>query len=227
MAAAAKKTNWFAVGVSIAVVVVLVALGGLVVFLNNQATAPGAAPSSSIIDEETGAISFGSGDEEVATYVDFMCPACGSFEQRFGEGLQTAAANGDITLQVHPIAILNHLSGGTDFSSRSASAMYCVAESAPDAALDFFNMMFANQPQEGGSGLADEQIVGFAEEVGAGDAASCIADGTYMKFVDSLTPKTPAGPRGISTPTLTINGELIDNPNGSDVLPKLLAGFED
>ena len=66
MAAAKSNTNWFAIGVSIAVVVVLVAIGGLVVFLNNQATSPGAAPKANdTFNSETGAISFGDGEDTI------------------------------------------------------------------------------------------------------------------------------------------------------------------
>ncbi len=54
-------------------------------------TAPGAAPKSDIINEETGAISFGDGKDEVDTFVDFMCPICGDFEKQYGEQLQAAA----------------------------------------------------------------------------------------------------------------------------------------
>src|SRR5690606_29142753 len=115
---------------------------------NNRATAPGVAPEGAIINSETGAISFGSGSSTVATYIDFMCPACGSFEANFGEALNTAAESDEITLQVHPIAILDHQSQGTSFSSRAASALYCVATEAPEAALEFQMQMFVNQPSQ-------------------------------------------------------------------------------
>jgi protein-disulfide isomerase len=211
MAAAQGKTNWFAIGISAAVVVVLVVLGGLVVFLNNQATAPGQAPeSSALIDSESGAISFGEGETTVDTYVDFMCPACGSFEAQYGETLQDAASNDEITLKIHPVAILNHLSQGTDYSSRAGGAMYCVAAEAPDAALDFFNSLFANQPQEATAGLTDEEISAFAEQAGAGAAAECIADGTYMDYVDDQTKASDIA----STPTVELDGERLDLQNG-------------
>lgn len=207
MAAANGKTNWFAIGISAAVVVALVALGGVVVALNNQATAPAPTPESSIVNAETGAITFGKGETEIDTFLDFMCPACNSFEQQYGSTLQDAAANDEITLNIHPIAILDHLSQGTNYSSRAAGAMYCVAEKAPDAALDFMNLMFANQPQEASSGLDDAAIAAIAKEVGAEAAASCIADGTYKKL-----PAQQASAHEIrGTPTIEIDGERLEN----------------
>lgn len=223
MAAANAQKNWFAIGVSIVVVVVLVALGGLVFWLNNQATAPGAAPEGDIINSETGAISFGEGDDTVATYIDFMCPVCNQFEQAYGEQLQTGAANDDITLEIHPIAILNHMSQNTDYSSRSAGAMYCVAAEAPDSALDFMALLFENQPTEQSAGLTDDQLSAFADQAGAAGAADCIADGTYMKFVEDRTPETPPNANGqIGTPTVTINGERIENSDAQARFAELL-----
>lgn len=206
MAAAKSNTNWFAIWVSIAVVVVLVGLGAVVVFLNNQATAPGVAPKSAIVNEETGAISFGEGKDEVDTYVDFMCPICGQFEQQYGEQLQSAAANGDITLNLHPISILDRYSQNTKFSTRAAGAMYCVAAEAPDSALDFFNQLFANQPAENSAGLSDDELAALAEQSGAGAAADCIAEGTYMDFVGDQTEKHEIQ----GTPTIEVNGKRLD-----------------
>src|SRR5690606_19045280 len=133
-------------------------------------------------------------EDEVDTYVDFMCPICGDFENAYGEQLQTAAANDEITLNIHPISILNRASQGTDYSSRAASAMYCVAAEEPDAALDFFNSLFENQPAEGTPGLSDDELTALAEEAGAAGAAECIADGTYMKFSEDQVAETPPNP---------------------------------
>lgn len=218
MAAAKSNTNWFVIGVSAAVVVVLAVLAFVVVMLNNQATDPGTAPKSAIINEETGAISFGSGEDEIDTYIDFMCPVCGQFEDVYGEQLQTAAADDKITLNVHPVSILNRQSSTGQFSSLSASAMYCVAEEAPDSALDFFNLMFANQPQEGSAGLSAAEMSALAEQAGAGAAADCIADGTYMKFADSQTKVHEIA----GTPTVEINGERIDNGQIAAEFAKIL-----
>lgn len=208
MAAAKSNTNWFAVGISIAVVVVLVALGGLVVWLNSQAGSPGAAPeSSALVNEETGAISFGEGDTSIDTYVDFICPICGDFEDAYGEALQTAASNDDITLNIHPISILNHYSTTGEYSSLAAGSMYCVAETAPDSALEYFNLMFTNQPAENTAGLSADELVGLAEQAGASAAADCIADGTYMKFTEDQADEHEIS----GTPTVEIDGERIDN----------------
>ncbi|MGX1934398.1 DsbA family protein [Microbacterium resistens] len=207
MAAAKSSTNWFAIGISIAVVVVLVALGGVVVWLNNQATDAGPAPKSSdTFNAETGAVSFGDGKDTVAVYLDFMCPICNSFEQQYGEQLEKAVDDGKITLEYHPIAILDRFSQGTEYSSRSAAAALCVVEEAPDKYLDYAKTLFENQPAENSTGLTNEQLAQYASEVGADKAASCITEGAYKKY-----PAAQAKKHQIQgTPTVEINGERLD-----------------
>ncbi|MFE2773529.1 DsbA family protein [Microbacterium resistens] len=210
MAAAKSSTNWFAIGISIAVVVVLVALGGVVVWLNNQATDAGPAPKSSdTFNAETGAVSFGDGKDAVAVYLDFQCPICNSFEQQYGEQLEKAVDDGKITLEYHPIAILDRVSEQTSapmYASRSASAALCVVDTNPDKYLDYAKVLFENQPQEGVESLTSEQLAEFAAQVGADDAASCITDDTYLKY-----PAAQAKKHQIQgTPTVEINGERLD-----------------
>ncbi|AZH79609.1 MULTISPECIES: thioredoxin domain-containing protein [Microbacterium] len=214
MAAAKSNTNWFAIGVSIAVVVVLVAIGGLVVFLNNQATSPGATPKANdTFNSETGAITFGDGEDTVAVFVDFQCPICNSFEQQFGAQLEAAAADGRITLEYHPIAILDRYSQGTEYSSRSAGAAVCVAESNPDLYLDYAKVLFENQPEENSSGLTTDQLADFATQVGADDAVSCITDETYRKFGVAQAKQHEIG----GTPTIDINGERLNLQDQADM----------
>jgi protein-disulfide isomerase len=206
---AGAKTNWFVIWVSAAVVGVLVIAGVLVVWMNN-AGGSGPVPESSIIDTETGAIAIGEGEDTVGTYIDFMCPICNQFEQIYGDTLQSLVDDGMITLEIHPVAILDRASQGTKFSTRAASAMYCVAENDPDAALDFMTSMYANQPEENTAGLTDEAITAIAEAAGATNSAECIADQRYDGFVTAMTKLIPPDESGqVGTPTVTVNGERI------------------
>lgn len=216
MATAARKTNWFAIWVSIAVVVVLVGVGFAVVAMNNAASAPGDTPKASHVDTETGAISFGEGKNTMATYIDFMCPICNQFEQTYGDEITKLREDGTITLEVHPISILDRLSQGTEYSTRAASAMYAVSIADYDHALAFMQAMYANQPEENSTGLTDEQIIQVAEGAGVtmtDDLKKAITEHRYADFVTTLTDKTPVAPgsTGIGTPTVAINGTTIAN----------------
>ena len=133
---------------------------------NSQATAPGEAPQASNIDAETGAIAVGDGPDQLATYIDFMCPVCGQFESCTATTIEGLVDDGSITLNIHPISILDRASQGTEYSTRSANAMYCVAVADAEASLPFLQAMYANQPEEGSTGLTDEQILEIASGVG-------------------------------------------------------------
>ncbi|WP_246603971.1 DsbA family protein [Microbacterium marinilacus] len=204
--AGTAKTNWVAIWISAAVVVLLVAVAGLVVWMNNQATAPAESPASASIDEATGAISLGEGPDVLETYVDFMCPYCGQFEESWGETIAEQVTEGALTLKVYPVSILDRASQGTEFSTRAANAMYCVAEDNADAAYPFMDLMYANQPSESTPGLTDEEIIAYAERAGADGAADCIADRTYADFVTQTTDALPGG----GTPAVLLNGETLN-----------------
>lgn len=211
MAANAKSSSAFAIWVSVAVVAVLVLVGALVVWMNNTASAPGPVPAAANINTETGGIAVGDGPNSVDTYIDFMCPICNQFEQAEGETIQQLLDDGSITLNIHPVSILDRASQGTEFSTRSASAAYCVAESDPDAVLDFVRAMYAQQPAESSPGLTNEEIVAIAESAGATNSSACITDGTYMDFATAMTRNLPTNPANGSagTPTLVVNGEYV------------------
>lgn len=213
MAAAAGKTNWFAIWVSTAVVVVVALVVALVVWMNNAATDPGTPPTGSGIDQETGAVVVGEGEQTLDLYLDFMCPICGDFERQYGGEILDLVNDDTLTLNIHPISILDRYSQGTEFSSRSANAMYCVAEADPDAAVPFMQAMFEEQPAEQTEGLTDEQILEIASGVGVTGIEDCVADRTFGQYVAAMTEETPVQPgsQGIGTPTLAVNGETIAN----------------
>ncbi|MFT4219399.1 MAG: thioredoxin domain-containing protein [Microbacterium sp.] len=208
MATAARR-NWFAIWVSIVAVAAIVAVGVLVVWMNNLATDPGEQPQGAIVDQDTGAITFGSGSNTVDTYIDFMCPYCQQFEEAEGKDIRDLVADGSITLNLHPVAILDRLSSGTEYSSRAASAMYAVAAADPDNAYAFMQAMYENQPLENSTGLTDEEIVQIARDAGVdvtSELETAITSHEYIDFAQSQ--QLPDGATG--TPTLVVNGELVD-----------------
>jgi protein-disulfide isomerase len=217
-----KQTNWFAIWVSIAVVVVLVAVGAIVVWMNNASSTPAGGgstekPTASNIDTATGAIIFGSGSKTMDTYIDFMCPVCQQFESVFGSEIQTLVGANTITLNLHPISILDRSdSAGTEYSSRAASAMYSVAIADPDHAYAFMEAMYTNKPQENTPGLTDAQIITIAKNAGvtmSSDLEKSIDSNKYVNYVQTMTEKTPIAPgsTGIGTPTVVIDGKAINN----------------
>lgn len=178
------------------------------------------------VSDEKGGISFGasgeagstSGDDAVVVdvYLDYMCPICGTFEDINGPDLDELRANGDITLVLHPVSILDSQSQGTAYSTRAAQAFAYIAENAPAQALAFNEAMFAQQPTEGTSGLSNDEIAAIATSVGVpDDVVQGIADGTYNKFVEALTEiafnndELLNADGRFGTPTILINGKRV------------------
>ncbi|WP_166999631.1 DsbA family protein [Paramicrobacterium fandaimingii] len=153
----------------------------------------------------------------VVVYLDYLCPICGQFEQANGEMLTQLTASGNITLELHPVAFLDRLSQGTEYSSRAANAMAAVANYHPELFLTANTAMFNSQPKENSEGLTDDEIWSILQSAGVTDEnvkkamdeetfAGWVADATEraMNSSDYSYLDTPAPVSG--TPTVVING---------------------
>ncbi len=157
--------------------------GGITIGEGLRAQTGGATPSASASD--------GAGTVHITTYVDYLCPTCGRFEQVNGEYIQSLVDSGAATVDIHPIAILANRSQGTKYSLRAANAAACVADRSPDQFFAVNKALFAEQPEEGTAGLSDADLVDVVRSVdGVRDRqgiADCIADQTYARWVTERT----------------------------------------
>lgn len=215
-----KNRNWFAIITTASVAVVALVIGFVVAIGNAEQAKPAPAPTSNVdasgvavaINQETGAVELGTGAVAVEEYLDFGCPHCYNFYMSYGEDVKSFLPENQITLSIFPLGMLDASFQGTKFSSRSANALYCVAENAPDSVLDFSGAMFVNQPREGTTGLTDARIIEIAKTVGADAAEACITDGTYLQFVEQRTRAILGQDWFAGTPGLRVNGEVIADP---------------
>lgn len=149
---------------------------------------------------------------QIQTYVDYMCPYCGQFEATNSGYLRTLIDSGAASLEIFPLAFLDRVSLGTAYPTRAMNAFGCVADQQPDAALDFNELLFANQPGEGTGGLTDDEIVEFARQAGAKSAAveTCIRDQQFKAWTDAATDRATQE-RGVSaTPSIFVNGQIYE-----------------
>lgn len=172
----------------------------------------------------TAGVTTGAADDAVtvAVYSDFFCPICSQFESINAETLAQLRESGDIVLEYHPVAILDRVSQGTAYSTRSATAAAFVASKAPDAFVDFVQVLFDNQPAENTPGLTDAEIAGFARDAGVPDdvaaqieSSAYLGSGsddpaTYTPWVTAATDQASADLQNFGTPTIVINGEKLD-----------------
>ncbi|MBF4463480.1 MULTISPECIES: DsbA family protein [unclassified Rathayibacter] len=149
-------------------------------------------------------------------YVDYLCPYCGQFEKTNGDQLQSWLKQGMITLEIHPIAILDASSAGSDYSSRAANAAACVAADDPNHFLAVNTALFAKQPAEGTTGLDDDSLRSLVTDAGVTDdqVLACITSGEFRPWVAAATQRATTQPLANSslaklksTPTVLVDGQ--------------------
>lgn len=143
---------------------------------------------------------------QVVIFLDFMCPACNSFEKTYGPELDTLRNDGKVTVEYRALPFLDRFSSGTNYSSRSAAAAACVVDKSPDKYKAFVDSLYVNQPAENSKGLDNAKLESLATDAGAADISSCINEKTfrpYVAFSGAL-----AGGSGINaTPTVFVDGQ--------------------
>lgn len=162
----------------------------------------------------------------IEIFEDFMCPACGQFENQWGGAINEAVNSGDIAVKYHMLDFLNAQSSSGDYSTRAAAATLCVAEKGdPRAYSAFHATMFApdTQPREGGGNLTDDEIVEVARGAEVGDdVISCIEDGSMVDRAEQGAESSAAylGEQAgqVGTPAVLVDGEPVEigNPNWLD-----------
>ena len=223
-----RRTTIFIV---IGAAVVITLFGGLVWFIIQQNQVPGLDEmelpaggdlSGGILIGQDGTAG-GAVPEDatpVAVYQDFMCGFCGQFEAINGEDLDDLRESGEIALYLHPVAMLDRASQGTNFSTRSANALATIADSSPEHVVEFSRLMYVNQPDQNTPGLSDEQIEQIAIEAGVpADVAATLDDGVFTKWAIAATDK--ASQDGVNgTPSVMIDEALVSQQE----LPYMNAG---
>lgn len=145
----------------------------------------------------------------VRLYVDYFCPACKSFESANQAQISGWLKSGAITLEVHPISILDRSSLGTAYSSRAANAGACVANYSPDDYWAFTQEMFASEPDENTAGLSNAQIVSVIRTAGVANVSQisdCVNSNRFKDWVSAATDRALNGPLPDSSAKKVLGG---------------------
>ncbi len=151
------------------VVAVLAVIIGLTVWGINQDTSGEKASTvpSGVTDDFGVLLGDANAETSIVLYEDLQCPICADFESAAGEQLQAAIDDGTAQVELRLVSFLDDAST-TDYSSRAANAAFVVLDtSGPEVFKKFHDLLFANQPEEGGAGLTDEQLIEYAVQAGA------------------------------------------------------------
>ena len=200
-----QRTLWTSI---IALAVLLIAgLIGWGVWASQRSSDEWTAPAGTNADGS--GVVVGSGPVTIDIYEDFICPACGQFEQRIGPTLDQLVTENKVNIVYHPVAYLDRFST-TDYSTRSSAASGCAAENGKFR--EYAKALFQQQPPEGGAGLSDDQLITIAGKVGLdeGTFGSCLRDNTYRPWTQHVT--DAASRAGITgTPTVLVAGKPVES----------------
>ncbi len=209
--------------------VVAVIVGTTVVRRIDDAPAPQAEQAAPAEADDVDGLIVGDGDQEVVLYVDLHCPPCADLLTANREQLTEWIESGEASVEIRPVAILDHASEDSDYSTRAAAAVACQADENPELLLDYLFTLAEEQPAVGDEGHSDRALIDFADELGGGSIADCVDDGDRLDWVDAATAAALQGPidgadieRISYTPTVLVNGVLFEN-HSSD--PADLAEF--
>lgn len=203
------------------IAVAVIAVGGFVLVRHLQAeqkseAAAASAPPANVADD--GAIVVGEDTAPVTmeVYEDFICPACGNFESLNADQLDAYVEAGTLKIEYRPIALLDQYSTD-DYSTRALNAVASVVNTQPDLFVDYHRLLFANQPDEGGAGLTDDQLIDLAVQAGATetDVRPAVEALTYQgwteKVTEQFTDRMAEEGEQAATPSVYIEGVKLDD----------------
>ena len=218
--ARAQRRQRTLIGAIVAAVVVVVAVVVTIVVQNSRtATAANAAkPANTVDNGQVIVVGQSSAPVTIDLYEDFQCPVCRNFEKTTGSTLASLVSAGTVQLHYHGMAFLD-TSANDKYSTRALNAAAAVVDAAgPDAFQKFHDLLYANQPPEGGSGLTNSQLISYAQQAGAGGSAveSAVNDLTYGDWVTQVTDQ--ASQDGVTaTPTVKVAGQQLEDLSPSGV----------
>jgi protein-disulfide isomerase len=182
----------------------------IVVQTQRTTTSTNAAVPANTVDGTVISVGSAGAPVTVDLYEDFQCPNCKAFEDASGSTLAQLVADGTVQAHYHGMAFLD-TNANQQYSTRALNAAaVVVATAGPDTFQTFHNLLFANQPAEGGSGLSDDQLVQYAARAGAqgSSVGQDIRGLTYGDWVKTATDQ--ASQDGVTgTPTVHVDGKTL------------------
>lgn len=217
-----------AVIVGVVVVVLAVVVGGLIwTNASKNATEGETIPTESVQadfpERRDGAVVVLGEEDAPATidvYADFLCPACATFDQQYGEQIREKVEQGQLTVRQHMLPMLVKQSSPPGYSLDSANAALLAADEGKFS--EFHDSLFANQPEEGKRAYDKEQLIQLGRDLGITSEAfeEGVRNGKYNDLLEqemkrvtedtSLHRDFGTGEKGFGTPTVVANGELVD-----------------
>ena len=196
-------------GLLIGVVVVALVVVAALVLLDQGAAGSSAGADVAAPEKVLGAAN---APVEVVVYLDYQCPYCGRFATGPEQQLrQEYVDSGQVRFVVRNLAFIG------DESTWAAEAAACAAEQ--DRFWDYHDKLFAEQGAENSGAYSRDNLKRFAAELGLDTASfdQCLDSDRYESSVRDERAEAQRRQIG-STPTLLVNGQLIENGANYTVL---------
>ena len=210
--AAAVRRRRTVIGGVVAGIVLIAVLVAVVVVQTHRTSTPADAAAPAAATGNGYVLAVGRADAPVTVdlYEDFQCPNCKALEDSTGSTLHDLVTAGTVQVHYHGMAFLD-TDANDDYSTRALNAAAVVADTAgPDAFQTFHDLLFAHQPEEGGSGLTDDQLIDYAAQAGAGGQSvqTDIRDLVFGAWVKGA--EDQASKDGVTgTPTVFVDGHKL------------------
>lgn len=217
----------------LAAVVALVLVGVLVAVLVGRGATPSIVPPNANADQTAIVVNREPAPASAPTvtlYLDYQCPNCRSFEEDYGAMLEDAADAGEWTLQYKTMTFMDNNLANT------ASTRAAVAAACSDVAgryREYNTEVYANQEAvetRGSVGFSDELLrAQIPATVGiTGDALAsfqqCYDAKSTKGFVEGVD-KSAYSDGVVGTPSIAVNGTVLDLAQVSDPTPAGLKAF--
>jgi protein-disulfide isomerase len=159
---------------------------------------------------------------KVEIFEDFLCPFCGQLEAASRDQLVEAARNGEAFVVYRPIAFLN------EYSVRSLNAFGVVLDKAGgETALRFHDLLFEQQPDEGGPMPDDEWLIELAVTAGASEeqVRPGIESMAFQQWI--VNGSDDASRRQITgTPAVFVDGQKVEGSSIEDLAAQVQARID-
>jgi hypothetical protein len=188
---------------------------------------PGLEPGATPVVSEANA----EGIAAIDVFVDYSCPHCGDFEEVYSDQFRAWLEQGTVTVEYHPLSVLDPQTAGQRYSTRAANVAACVADIEPDSFFEVNEALLLNQPARSGKvSYSDADLLGFVESAGVSNLSeveSCIKDERFAGWVEEATLRAmgtgpvPVRDSEISavqgTPTVLVNGKSYQGASPADL----------
>ena len=169
-------TRWLVIGMVALVVVV----GAGISIFNNTSKKAAVLPSAASVKDGYGIVFNDGLTPVIDVWEDFQCPSCKAFESTNGAALKALVVEKKAKVVFHPLSFL-----GPE-SVYAANGAACASDQGKF--LEFYEIMYANQPAENSGAWNNEGVIATAAAAGVTgpEFEACVNKGKYADWVGNV-----------------------------------------